>query len=907
MTTWTDSAKTTLEGHLARMQHTLVASGADPAEVTDDLRRHIDEEVVSQRIGVVTTEDVERILQRIGLPPAPFLERNIAKPPQPSPQLDGERPAVPDPDQMRQTPAPGIRPARKWHGWLFFFGVGLPTLTLLIELATHMCAGAFFDPIPDIWHVLMVASVPLVNFFVWRSVCRKRPGSMGLDVASAFSIGVATYFSLLYLPLAPIALFAIIVFGWGLLPLSPMFALISAWRLRVLMGKIEPHGRHSRWAGFAWGAGLAALTVGLVVFPPLLTRHWSYRVVDGDADESARALWWLRAVGNERTLLADSYGTVRWSRDNPFGFNVQGNPVPAEVARGIYYRVTGHAFNEFPPPQLNYVSRNWDVFGDFSWDGDQGGTAVGGRLRGLSLGQSRLDGLVDGDAGWAYTEWILEFKNVSEAAREARAQIVLPPGGVVSRVTLWVNGEEREAAFAGSGQVRAAYEKVVKVFRRDPILVTHSGKDRVLMQCFPVPPNGGTMKVRLGITAPLELENEATGILRWPVMTERNFGIPTATDHSIWLESSQALSASHPKVTQDHSKPGVFALRGLLKDDELQNASSLIRVPRSPDVRSTWVQDPHGADGQFVRQTLVGRKLQPPSRVIFVIDGSRQMAPVFPLLADALLRLPDGMETSVLLARDKVEEFSGPVRKVDAAFLQDLSGRLKGTRVAGGQDNMPALVQAWDLAAEWTNSVMIWIHGPQPVELEKSEALRQRLQWRRPGQGVITPVFYDVQVIPGVNRLAEGMGELTSTLALPRFGSIEEDLQRLFALWRGEARSLAWTRERLEAGAMPEAERGRKSSRHLARLWAEDEISRLVDRNHREEAAKMGARYQLVTPVTGAVVLETQQQFEEAGLKPVAAETVPSVPEPGTLALLAVAGVMVFGRRLWRRKLSRAR
>jgi len=171
---------------------------------------------------------------------------------------------------------------------------------------------------------------------------------------------------------------------------------------------------------------------------------------------------------------------------------------------------------------------------------------------------------------------------------------------------------------------------------------------------------------------------------------------------------------------------------------------------------------------------------------------------------------------------------------------------------------------------------------------------------------VITPVFYDVQVIPGVNRLAEGMGELTSTLALPRFGSVEEDLQRLFALWRGEARSLEWIRERLEAGAMPEAERGRKSSRHLARLWAEDEISRLVDRNHREEAAKMGAQYQLVTPVTGAVVLETQQQFEEAGLKPVAAETVPSVPEPGTLALLAVAGVMVFGRRLLRRRSPRA-
>jgi hypothetical protein len=862
------------------------------------LRRHIDEEIVSQRIGVVTTEDVERILQRIGLPPAPLLGKNGVKWSRP---LDDEQKQDPGPEQARFVIPPADVP-RKRHAALFFFGVGLPVLTLLIELATHMCAGAFFDPIPDIWHVLLVASVPVVNFFVWRMVrLQRRPHSMALGVASAFSIGVAAYFSLMYLPLAPIAVFAVIFFGWGLLPLSPLFAFASAWRLRVLMGRIgAPEQQRLPVGGLAWGVGLAALTIGLIVLPSLLTRQWSHQMAKGDSDESARALWWLRTFGNERILLADCYGPVRWSRDNPFGFHIQGTPVSPEIARGIYYRVTGHAFNEFPPPQLNYASRNWDLLGEFSWDTDQGGTAVGGRLRGLSIGQSRMDGLIDGDAGWAYTEWILEFKNVSEVAREARAQIALPPGGLVSRVTLWVNGEEREAAFAGSGQVRAAYEKVVKVFRRDPILVTHSGKDRVLMQCFPVPPNGGTMKVRLGITAPLELENESTAILRWPVLTERNFGIPPAIDHSIWVESAQALSTSHPRLTQDHSKPGVFAMRGLLKEDELQSTSSLIRVPRSADARSAWVQDPHGTDGQFVLQTLLSRRSERPARVIFVLDGSQQMTPVFPALAEALLRLPEGVESSVLLARDTVEEFSGSVRPVDGAMLQDLSTRLKDARGAGGQDNMPALIRAWDLAAERTNSVMIWIHGPQPVELEKSEGLRQRLLWRRPGQGILTPTFYDVQVIPGVNRLAEEMGGLTSTLALPRFGSVQEDLHRLFALWRGEARSLQWSRARLAAGAMLEAERGRKSSRHLARLWAGDEVVRLMDGNHREEAAQLGGKYQLVTPVTGAVVLETQQQFEEAGLKPVASETVPSVPEPGTIALLALAGILLFGRRLLR-------
>ena len=46
--------------------------------------------------------------------------------------------------------------------------------------------------------------------------------------------------------------------------------------------------------------------------------------------------------------------------------------------------------------------------------------------------------------------------------REARAELALPPGGVVSRVTLWIDGVEREAAFAGRDATRRAYERVVR-------------------------------------------------------------------------------------------------------------------------------------------------------------------------------------------------------------------------------------------------------------------------------------------------------------------------------------------------------------------------------------------------------------------------------------------------------------
>ena len=52
-----------------------------------------------------------------------------------------------------------------------------------------------------------------------------------------------------------------------------------------------------------------------------------------------------------------------------------------------------------------------------------------------------------------------------------------------------------------------------------------------------------------------------------------------------------------------------------------------------------------------------------------------------------------------------------------------------------------------------------------------------------------------------------------------------------------------------------------ETSDHLARLWANDEVARILaprDAELEDEAIILAARYQLVTPVTGAVVLETE-------------------------------------------------
>ena len=151
-----------------------------------------------------------------------------------------------------------------------------------------------------------------------------------------------------------------------------------------------------------------------------------------------------------------------------------------------------------------------------------GGEKVGGMLEGLSLRGSAYETTLDKTAGVGYGEWTMTFGNTYWSDREARMRIALPHGAVVSRVTLWINGEECEAAFGTKGQVRRAYEAVVRR-NRDPLLVNVCGPDQIQVQCFPVP-RDGEMKIRLGFTIPMDVALDGKSArLPVPAIVERNF------------------------------------------------------------------------------------------------------------------------------------------------------------------------------------------------------------------------------------------------------------------------------------------------------------------------------------------------------------------------------------------------
>jgi hypothetical protein len=157
------------------------------------------------------------------------------------------------------------------------------------------------------------------------------------------------------------------------------------------------------------------------------------------------------------------------------------------------------------------------------------------------------------------------------------------------------------------------------------------------------------------------------------------------------------------------------------------------------------------------------------------------------------------------------------------------------------------------------------------------------------------------QVIPDWTSLAvAGLG-----LAAPVFGGLR---------WGGGgADELAATLQNIRNGpatithvaraATPPAD-GKEVWDQLARHAVFREVMAVFQGRDRVPAAqaKKAAQHQLVTPYSGAVVLENQQQYDRAGLKPVDASSTPQIPtnatpEPSSLVLLVLGLLMLNQRR----------
>ena len=295
-------------------------------------------------------------------------------------------------------------------------------------------------------------------------------------------------------------------------------------------------------------------------------------------------------------------------------------------------------------------------------------------------------------------------------------------------------------------------------------------------------------------------------------------------------------------------------LGGQITDDDLSSPERSLLISRLDRDTGTWSRNPFEIEGNIVKQWIEERTPAHLRRIVLVVDTSASMAEWEPEINAALGVLPRDTDLKLVLADAEwlhETDFKPPVGNgVDHASVL-----LASATFTGGADNAPALQKAWDLAAEAPgNNAIVWIHNPQLMRLDSVETVRKRWQVRPYG-----PLLYSVQTAKGSDEIAKRLDGINEVKSVIRTGTLRADLERLFKQLSGQTKTFEFVRS-VKHSELPEETDGYKTSDLLAKLWANDEVVRLL--NAREEslndtARQLAKRYQLVTSVSDAAVRES--------------------------------------------------
>lgn len=738
-------------------------------------------------------------------------------------------------------------PISPWQGveglTIMFAGVVLPlfaivtTAILNMEAIWHM---ALRHPLETLVQAALVAAIPLGNNLVWIALVKndgRNPGRMGLisGVTAGMSLlifGISIAAVILKYPTADVFQvehpFAFVGIA-AVTILSAAVSLVLCERLRRSKGTRRAQSLSAIFSLF--GVLLTLTGIGISEAHSAFVRYAELLAVSESPSQRETGLTMLRVLNPEYSL--------RLECTDPRTAGLAGLffPIDSVSQKQVYFAVTGKPFHDDKTADVavmtdDYLKRH----------------VVGSPVAGLSLVRSALTGDVNSHTLSSTFNWTFVFKNKSFNDQEARAELALPPGAAISGLTLWMAGKPHQAAFAATDKVKGAYNWV-NISKRDPALVTDLGHGRVLLQCAPVPSHG-EMKVSLSVSVPMKLNSESEATVILPKFQDQNFA--QQSEPSVRLHSNSLLSLNMKGIRNVHATNDTdYQLVGTLRSEDLSSTAIAVRAQRNPDFKPIVAQDV--TPGRYVIQTIKKVVASAPTHLFVVLDGSSSLKSNLEEVKQTLSALPKNVQASLIVARES--------RSLEPVPLNEGLSKLTAADFKGGEDNLPAMIKAAEEAGQLKGSALLWIHGPQP-------SLNQEMYIMEPFTS--KPSFFELALDKGTtsaNEFFKNHQEIGPFESIERNGNVKEDLGRFIQKWKPGSYNYAVTYKSDDSLPLLVKPIQNEERIGMLKVYGKASIDTLLAAGQRNEAAEKGALYRLVTPVTGAVVLERQSDYQYFGMQ----------------------------------------
>jgi hypothetical protein len=690
-------------------------------------------------------------------------------------------------------------------------------------------------PVETILQYALLLSIPIGNSVVWNRLKHKNLANvLRLGLLNGLAAGTSAL-------IAAGSLARTIMShanGWASIDttdltmygtVASLSLLASVYLMRSLTKVWETDGAKSSQLVYSLaGVLLSLLTIGTTEGRQVAIRVAEHQALSEDHAQRDAAMNVLRFP------LLDAQQELKRDIAAPRSGGISGMFLPLDTSarRQLYFALTARPYESIA--DLSAEDRSGDTIVSTAYDNFLAAHVVGDTIKGLSLKRSQIRGAVSAKTLTSNLEWSMVLKNKSEYHQEARAEIALPPGAVVSNMTLWIDGNARQVAFTSNATANSVYTNATSNGENHASVI-YLGKGRVLLQCYPVQPNR-EIKLSLTMVAPLKLDQASQASLALPRLVASNFAPSKTHDLRFLSDGNLTLPSAdlHPAATAGDAKLFV----GAVKDEDKNTGLSL--VASRPATLGAFAARSFAPDGYTV-ETVKEIPNNAPKNLVVVIDGSKSVREFKKDITTMLGKVEKLMPTSVLLADSDSTEAPAAVT-VGAAIKQ-----LEGMSFEGGHDNLPAVVKAAELAGDQNNSAVLWIHGPQPAFNEEIYIT---------SQGASKPAFYELALDDGWTNTSEffkNHQDIGPMVPIMRSGKLGDDLNRFLSQWQPGGHHYSVQLSNLTQKPNCPELTGEEAV-NLSVLGAAHAVKQMIAAKQ-PNASLVAAAYHIVSPLSSGVIM----------------------------------------------------